>query len=633
MSKYESLAKTIINAVGGKSNISGLTHCMTRLRFELVDDSKIDEAALKNNKNIISTNKAAGKYQVIIGNSVSDVYDEVVSQLGINADKLAKKDAGVKEGFVTAVVNTICKVITPTLNVLVAAGLLKGLLAILSALGLVSATSGTYAVINAVGDSIFYFFPIILGYTSAETFGLNKFVGMLLGATLLYPSMVATLGGGDVVFTLFAGTAFESNAYATLFGIPVIFPASGYASTVIPIILINFFAAKIEKFFKKHIPDIVGFAFVPFLTLLIAASLGLVIIGPIANLIQCGIGLIIETLLGISPLLTAVVVALIYQPLVIFGLHWPLIAMAISNFGALGYDYLWPMMFTASFCQTAVVMAVGLKTKNKETKGLALPAIVSGLMCIIEPAIYGFSLPDKKRFAFSCIGSAVGAVIITLMHCVQYTLGIGLLGLSGFIDPATGSVRNVIIAVVATLIAMAVTFILTYVTYKEVNDDNGSITAKEECECSNVEINSCVNGELISLEDVNDKTFAEEILGPTVAVKSSDGMIFAPFDGVVETLFPTKHAIGITSAAGESIMIHVGIDTVNLKGEGLEAFTEQGATFKKGDKLLSFDQKLIKEKGYDDVVIITMLNSKNYAEVNKAEDHNITFGKTIFSCK
>ena len=634
MSKYDSLASLIIQSVGGKNNITGLTHCMTRLRFDLEDDSKIDEKLLKNNKNIISTNKAAGKFQVIIGNSVADVYDEVVSQLGMNADKLSKQNGKAKEGVLTSVVNTICKVITPTLNVLVAAGLLKGLLALLVALRVVTDTSGTYAVINAIGDSIFYFFPIILGYTSAEAFGLNKFVGMLLGATLLYPSMVATLSGGEVVFSLFANTPFESNAYATLFGIPVIFPGSGYASTVIPIILINWFASKVEKLFKEHIPDIVGFAFVPFLTLLISASVGLVVIGPIANLIQSFIGWLTTTMLGISPLLTAVIVALIYQPLVIFGLHWPLIAIAITNFGSLGYDFLWPMMFTASFCQTAVVMAVGMKTKNRETKGLALPAIVSGLMCIIEPAIYGFSLPDKKRFAFSCIGAAVGAVIITLFNCVQYTLGIGLFGLSGFIDPATGSVRNVVIAVVATLVSMLVTFFLTYTTYKEVgNDDEQDTDSKSEEHMNDVNIEACTEGEIVAIDTVSDKTFSSEILGPSVAIKSSNGKITAPFDGVVESLFPTKHAIGLKGEHGESVMVHIGIDTVNLQGEGFHSHIKQGENFKKGDLLLEFDSSLIQEKGYDDVVIVTVTNGKKYSKVSKYSDQSIDTSRVMFSCK
>ncbi|NLC05811.1 MAG: PTS transporter subunit EIIC [Erysipelothrix sp.] len=609
MSKFSKLAQDIVQQVGGKDNISHLTHCMTRLRFDLKDMSVVNEEALKSHPQVISTAHAAGKLQVIIGNSVADVYDEIKNELGNINQNSSPNDT--KEGIITKLTNTITKIITPTLGVLVAAGLLKGLLALLSALQVLSATSGTYVILNALGDALFYFFPIILGYTSAETFGVNKFVGMVLGGTLIYPGVMESMMSGDVIVSIFTNTAFQMDAFTTFGGIPVFFPQAGYASTVIPIILITYFASYVEKALKRVIPDIVGFAFVPFLTLLICSPIAFLVIGPIANFASSIIGWITASMLDISPVLAAIVVAMIYQPLVIFGLHWPLITIAITNFTTIGYDFLWPMMFTASFAQTAVVMAVGLRTKNKNTKAMTLPAIISGLMCIIEPAIYGFSLPDKKRFLFSCIGGAAGGVIITVFNAVQYNLGIGLLGFSGFIAP-DGSMRNVIIAAIGTVVTMVIAFVLTYITFSETE------TTIEET-TTHLTISTPVSGQQIDITEVEDKTFSSEVLGKSIAIKPDEGKVVAPFDGTIVSLFPTGHAIGLRSDLGDELMIHVGIDTVNLEGEYFTKYKAQGDVIVKGEVIVEFDIKAIEEKGYNTTTIVTLLNSERYQSIHKKE--------------
>ena len=638
--KYEQLAKDIVVNVGGKSNIKNVTHCMTRLRFELNDFEKINDGNLKNNSNVISTNKVSGKYQVIVGNIVDDVYDEVVS---ITGKKIDNTDGEENVGLVNKFINIITKIITPTLGVLVSAGLLKGLVAILIATKLINDTSGTYVILNALGDALFYFFPIILGYTSAETFGLNKFIGMILGATLVYPGINEAMLGGEALTKIFSGSPFEMTAFKSFLGIPIFFPGAGYATTVIPIILLTLFASKIEKLLKRLIPDIVGFAFVPFLTLVICAPLGFLIIGPIANILQSFIGWVTVSLYDFSPVLTAILVALIYQPLVIFGLHWPLITLAITNFGSLGYDFLWPMMFTASFAQTAVTMAVGFKTKNKKLKATSVPAIISGFMCIIEPAIYGFTLKEKKRFAISCISAAVGGVIITLLNAVQYSLGIGLLGFSGFVNP-NGDTRNLIIALIATVITMIIAFILTVITYKEVDgyesiEENleDDLEVKPEnsmtTDTNKIEIYSPVNGENIVLENVNDKTFKEELLGKTIAIEPEMGVVVSPFDGEVVAMFQTGHAVGLKSDKGESVLIHVGVDTVNLNGKYFTKNVEQGDKVKRGDVLLKFDIDKIKEEGYDAKVIIVLENSDEYLGIEKINENKVSFTDKIFYTK
>ena len=628
MGKYIDLAKEIIENLGGKENIKNVTHCMTRLRFEVKNFNEINDKKLKENPNIISTNKSAGKYQVIVGNIVGDVYDDIVSIIGINVvDDYTEKE----EGLVNKFINVITRIITPTLGVLVSTGLLKGLISILIATNLIKDSSGTYIILNALGDALFYFFPIILGYTSAETFGLNKFIGMILGATLIYPGINEAMLGGDSLLKIFSESPFEMVAFKSFLGLPIFFPGAGYSTTVIPIILVTLFASKVEKLLKNYIPDIVGFAFVPFLTLVISAPLSFLIIGPVANILQSFIGWITVSLYKLSPILTAIIVALIYQPLVIFGLHWPLITLAITNFGTLGYDFLWPMMFTASFAQTAVTMAVGFKTKNKKLKATSIPAIISGFMCIIEPAIYGFTLKDKKRFGISCISAAIGGVIITLFNAVQYSLGIGLLGFGGFVNP-NGETRNLIIALIATLITMIVAFVLTVITFKEV-DDEPIQSDKENNDNENlnkIEIYSPVEGNIVDLESVEDSTFRNELLGKTVAIEPEIGVIVAPFDGEVISMFSTGHAVGLKGYNGESVLIHVGLDTVNLKGKHFSKIVNENSKVKKGDILIKYEIEKIREEGYDPTVIIILENSESFKHVNKTSKDKISFIDKLF---
>lgn len=628
MGKYIDLAKEIIENLGGKENIKNVTHCMTRLRFEVKNFSEINDKKLKENPNIISTNKSAGKYQVIVGNIVGDVYDDIVSIIGINVvDDYPEKE----EGLVNKFINVITRIITPTLGVLVSTGLLKGLISILIATNLIKDSSGTYIILNALGDALFYFFPIVLGYTSAETFGLNKFIGMILGATLIYPGINEAMLGGDSLLKIFSESPFEMVAFKSFLGLPIFFPGTGYSTTVIPIILVTLFASKVEKLLKNYIPDIVGFAFVPFLTLVISAPLSFLIIGPVANILQSFIGWITVSLYKLSPILTAIIVALIYQPLVIFGLHWPLITLAITNFGTLGYDFLWPMMFTASFAQTAVTMAVGFKTKNKKLKATSIPAIISGFMCIIEPAIYGFTLKDKKRFGISCISAAIGGVIITLFNAVQYSLGIGLLGFSGFVNP-NGETRNLIIALIATLITMIVAFVLTVITFKEV-DDEPIQSDKENNVNENlnkIEIYSPVEGNIVDLESVEDNTFRNELLGKTVAIEPEIGVIVAPFDGEVVSMFSTGHAVGLKGYNGESVLIHIGLDTVNLKGKHFSKIVNENSKVKKGDILIKYEIEKIREEGYDPTVIIILENSESFKHVNKTSKEKISFIDKLF---
>lgn len=479
-SKYDGLARIIIQNVGGKSNINSVAHCITRLRFKLKDESKANKDVLEATDGVIKVMQSGGQYQVVIGNNVADVYDAVL-EVGhfqgagtVDEDGNAVDDGesdGGKKSPVSILIDMISGVIQPTLGVLAATGIIKGLLALFSFLNILPATSGTYQVLYAVGDGFFYFLPIILGYTAAKKFKMNEFIGMAIGIALCYPAMV-NITGGEVLGTLFAGTAFEMSYYTTFLGIPVIMPASGYTSSVVPIIIACALGAMLEKWLRKVIPDVIKLFVVPFVTLVVMVPLTYLVIGPIATILCNLLTAIFSVIYGIpvvGGLIAGVLIGASCQVLVIFGLHWGLVPLGLINYATLGYDFILSPYFCISFAQTFVVLAMLLKTRDDKLKKIALPAFISGIFGVTEPAIYGVTLPKKKPFIYSCIGGAIGGGFIGFMGARSYTMGgLGLFGLPSYIDTVgdTG-IQSLIYVVIGTVIASVIGFVLTWVLYKD----------------------------------------------------------------------------------------------------------------------------------------------------------------------
>lgn len=479
-SKYDGLARIIIQNVGGKSNINSVAHCITRLRFKLKDESKANKDVLEATDGVIKVMQSGGQYQVVIGNNVADVYDAVL-EVGhfqgagtVDEDGNAVDDGGSdggKKSPVSILIDMISGVIQPTLGVLAATGIIKGLLALFSFLNILPATSGTYQVLYAVGDGFFYFLPIILGYTAAKKFKMNEFIGMAIGIALCYPAMV-NITGGEVLGTLFAGTAFEMSYYTTFLGIPVIMPASGYTSSVVPIIIACALGSMLEKWLRKVIPDVVKLFVVPFVTLVVMVPLTYLVIGPIATILCNLLTAIFSAIYGIpvvGGLIAGVLIGAFWQVLVIFGLHWGLVPLGLINYATLGYDFILSPYFCISFAQTFVVLAMLLKTRDDKLKKIALPAFISGIFGVTEPAIYGVTLPKKKPFIYSCIGGAIGGGFIGFMGARSYTMGgLGLFGLPSYIDTVgdTG-IQSLIYVVIGTVIASVIGFVLTWVLYKD----------------------------------------------------------------------------------------------------------------------------------------------------------------------
>ena len=634
MKKYENLAKFIIENVGGKENVISLTHCITRLRFKLKDESRANKEALEKNDGVASVIQKGGQYQVVIGNHVEDVFDTVVEIGGFNNTASSTTQNDEKEsGLFNKFVGIVSGIFMPVLGLLCACGIIKGLSVFLASIGLLEMTSSTYVILNGIGDCLFYFFPIFLGYSSAEKFGLNKFVGMAVGACLLYPN-IAALQGGEPLFTVLSGTPLESNVTATFLGIPIVM--MNYANSVLPVIFATFIGSKVEKLMRKITPTLIKMFFVPATTLIITVIITLVLVGPIATWASQLIGLFVLSIRNISPVLTGMVIGGLWQVLVMFGIHQGLTPIALNNMMTYGYENVMCNMLTVPFTTFAVVLAVYLKTKNEKLKKTALPAAISSFFGVSEPSIYGVTLPLKKPFIISCISASIGGGIMGFFNCCTYTQGgLGIFALPAYINPKTGMDMGFYGAIIAILAAMTCGFVLTWLFgYKNTN------TVKEVKENENIDKENLikqeiyvtpVQGEVVSLESVDDPVFASGTIGKGIAIKPSEAKVYAPCDGTAVTVFPTGHALGIQTKANAELLIHIGIDTVQLEGEGFISHVKQGENIKKGQLLVEFDQEYLKNKGYDDTVMFVVTNASSFLDVVASNDEKAEQNKEILA--
>ena len=638
MGKYNDLAKDIIKNVGGKENINSLTHCITRLRFKLKDESKANDDVLKNMQGIVTVMKSGGQYQVVIGNNVQDVYNDVTAL--IDVDNLNTSSEEKKSGkLLDKAIDVVSGIFQPILGIMAACGMVKGLNALFVAMGLYSDTSGGYMTINAIGDALFTFLPLFLGYTSAKKFGLKPMIGLVVGAIMCYPGIQASSvsAGKDAIFTLFDGTMFASPVYIDFFGIPVI--SMDYTGTVIPVILAVYFAAKCEKLFNEFIPDLVKFFFVPMLTLLVALPVAFIVIGPIATFGSTIISEFVFAIRDFSPLLAGAIVGGTWQILVIFGMHWGFIPVYINNIMTMGYDNVMMPFFACTFATSAVVLAILFKTKDKKLKEMALPNFISGIFGVTEPAIYGILLPLKKPFIISCIAGAIGGGFYGFFNFRKFMVGgMGIFELPAMIEP-DGSMGNLIVALSGIAITMVIAFVLTMILYKdkeevkeEPKEEVKEITTESNSNMINKEIiDSPIKGKVIKLSNIEDAAFASGVLGNGVAIMPTEGVVVSPVDGEITTLFPSLHAIGITSESGVEILIHVGLDTVQLGGKGFKAHIKQGDKVKKGQHLLDFNIEEIKNAGYSVVTPVVITNTANYLEVVETEEQNVDRGNSLIT--
>ncbi len=623
MGKYHELAKKIVKNVGGKENILGLVHCITRLRFTLKDEGKARDDVLKAMEGVVTVMKSGGQYQVVIGNHVPEVFEDVMALIDLKEENSTKVEQK-QEKLLNRAIDVVSGIFQPILGIMAACGMLKGFNTLFVALGLYSAECGGYLIINAAGDALFTFLPLFLGYTAAKKFGLKPMLGLAIGAAMCYPGIQAGTLSAELepLYNLLDKTMFASPVYIDFFGIPIV--SVDYTGTVIPVILAVWFASKCEKFFQKLIPDLVKFFFVPMLTLLVTLPVSVVFLGPIATFASTLISEFTLAIRSFSPLLAGGIVGLTWQILVIFGIHWGFIPVYINNVMTLGYDNVMMPFFACTFATSAVVLAIFFKTKDKKLKEMAIPNFISGIFGVTEPAIYGILLPLKKPFILSCIAGGIGGAFYGHFNFRKFILGgMGIFELPNMMNP-DGTMGNIMIAFAGIAISMVVGFTLTMLFYKDKEE-----TKSIETKAKKITLASPLKGTVIKLSDVKDEAFSSGALGKGIAIEPEEGVLYAPADGTISALFPTGHAIGLTTETGLELLMHVGMDTVQLDGKGFQAFVETGEMVKQGQKLLEFDRKRISEAGYSLVTPILVTNTEDFEMVEPVEGKEVQVGDSL----
>ena len=623
MAKYTELAQDILAHVGGKENVSSVKHCVTRLRFHLKDESKADTDYLQKRDGVVTVVKAGGQYQVVIGNHVPDVYDEVLKVGGLaDGGSLDIDEGDEKKGSLfDRFIDVISSLFQPFLGPLAAAGILKGITALLAATGM-EATNGIYVVMNTLGDGLFQYLPMILAVTAAKKFKMNTYTALAIAGAMVYPGLAESVAEASKVF-----------------GLTLTLPAGGYFNSVLPIILAIFVASKIEQFMRKVTPDVVKMFVVPFVTILITVPLTFFVVGPVANTASSWIGVAFQAVYDFSPIIYGFALGALWQVLVMFGLHWGLVPLAIMDMAQNGSSIILTAAVLPCFTQTGVLAAIWLKTKEPKVKQGAMPALISSIFGVTEPAIYGYTLPMKTPFIVSCLVSGFVGIYLSIFNVTGYAMGgMGIFLYPAYIDPATGSFHSVIHLAIGTVIAIVASFIImmllkvpTLYTTVDSPVDGQATPAAPAPEVKTVSasvkdetVKSPVTGQVVALADVEDKVFSSGAMGKGIAVEPAIGEITAPADAEVKILFPTKHAIGLVTEDGTELLIHIGMNTVELEGNHFTAYINQGDKVKAGQKLISFDTEAIRAEGYSLLTPVIVTNSNDYSDIQTTQSKEVT---------
>lgn len=596
---YHKTAMELLKELGGNDNITNVTHCATRLRFILKDESVVNKDKVAKIPGVITTVQAGGQFQVVIGNHVKDAYEHIIKMVTID-EEAAKGTGNKKVGIVSRIIDVISAIFAPFLYTLAACGILQGILGVLVALNAIDTAGGTYQILNFISWTAFTFLPVLIAVTASKKFGVNTFIVLVIACALVCPDYIAMVNAAKPVYFL---------------GMKV--QLLSYTSSVIPIILSIWIASYVQKFFDKYLPIVIRNLFTPMFTIAIMVPLTLLAFGPIGNTIGGAIGGIYNTLYNLSPIVAGLVVGGLWEVLVIFGVHWGITPVTVGNYANLGYDTFTGLQASAVFSQAGATFGVFLKTKNKDMKGVSASAAITGLFGITEPAIYGVNLRLKKPMICGCIAGAVGGAIGGAFHAVSWSYNMpGIATLPAYFK--AGHLTPFIGLVISIVVAFVLGAVLTYIVgfEDEADDETKEIETSNETTETNGEATSefvaPVTGNVIPVNQVKDEAFASEAMGKGVGIEPENGKVYAPFDGNVDAVFPTGHLVGLSDGNGAEVLIHIGVDTVKLEGKGFTIYVSQGDKVKKGDLLVEFDVELLKKEGYDTTVMfITTDTSKD----------------------
>ena len=609
---YESVAKKILQRVGGAENVTGLVHCMTRLRFNLKDESIVDDEAVKKTKGVMGVMKKGGQYQIIIGNDVGYVYEEL-NKLGKFSNQVPKKkeNSTEKKNILTMLMDTISGIMTPVIPAIIGAAMIKVLLTLLPMIGVLNTSGDTYQLLTVIGDGAFFFMPVLIAVSASKKFGTNVYYAASIALIMLHPNFISMMT-----------TAHDANETIRFLGlIPVTYAT--YSYSVIPIILAVWSLKYVEKFVDKITPVITKNFLKPMLVVLIEAPIALIILGPLGAI--CG-NVLSDVVYFIHDKLGFIAVGLVagIHPFVVMaGMHHAFTPIKLGMIATTGYEnFICIGELCSNMAQGAASLAVAIKSKNKDFKQIAGSSAFSALLAgITEPALYGVTLRSKRPMLGACIGAVAGGLFGGFFQLKCFGIATpAIVTIVQYVEESRP--MSLLIAALTILITVIVAFIATMlIGFEDVVDEDDEEEyfeeVKEEPELTDGEEITVLNplaGEIVSLNQVKDATFSQEILGKGVAVVPAEGVVYAPFDGKVDMMFETGHAVGLTSDKGVELLIHVGIDTVNLKGQYFHPMKKTGDEVKKGDVLLTFEKEKI-EQEYDLMTPVIISNTNRYQEI------------------
>lgn len=619
---YKKLAYDLLPLVGGVDNISKLTHCATRLRFEFHDRSKVDDKAISKTPGVISVVEKGGQFQVVVGNDVPITYRALINEMGGTASgggNTASAEPEKKPSIINRIVSVISTTFTPVIPALIGGGMIKAVLSILVLCGL-SDSSSTYQILNFISDAAFYFMPVLLAYGAAIKFECNPVLAMTLACALLHPTWSGMVAAGEPI---------------DFFNIPV--RLVDYSYSVIPIILSIWIMSYVEKLAEKYTPSIIKFFLKPLIILFISTPIALLIVGPFGaflnTVIETAANSINATASWLLPMLMGA-----FQPfLVLTGTAWAMTPIATVQISSLGYEIVnGPGMLASNIAQGGATLAVACKSKNHQLRQLAFSSGFTAVMGITEPCLYGVILKLKKPLIASMIGGGIGGIYAGLSGLVRYAfVSPGLAALPAFIGE---NPMNIVHAVITCIISFAAAFVATWIMGFDdpTNEEDeapapSAPSAPLPAAAGEAQATAPLAGRALPLAEVNDAVFSQKVMGDGLAIQPSEGKVYAPFDGEVASLFETKHAIGLMGDNGMELLIHIGIDTVNLQGQYYDAHVKVGDRVKKGDLLISFDKDAIEKAGYETVTPVILTNTDNYTAIEAQTGRDVHPGDTVLT--
>lgn len=610
---YKQLGLEILLQVGGKDNVSKLTHCATRLRMEFNDDSKVQAKAIESLPGVISVVERGGQFQIVVGNNVQQTFRAMQKEFGDLSGRQSEKNSQARGGVISQIISVISTTFTPVIPAITGAGMIKALLAILKLTGVIDAASPTYHLLDTIAYAAFFFLPVLLAYGAAIKFECNPILAITIAGALLHPNLAQMLAAGTVI---------------DFVGIPV--RLADYAGSVLPIIFTVWLMSYIERFAEKVSPTMIKFFTKPMIILLVTAPLALVVVGPFGiflnDLVAAGAAIVDGKASWLIPMLMGGL-----QPfLVITGTAWAMTPIATGQLSKNGFEMInGPGMLASNIAQGAATLCVAFRTKNKNLRQLASSAGFTALLGITEPSLYGVTLKLRKPLIAAMIGGGCAGIYAGLSGLVRYAfVSPGLAALPAFIGE---NPMNIVHALITCAIAIVVTFALTWMLgFDDPVEETGS-GVSEAVSGAEQQIVSPLNGQLVALAQVNDDVFSQGLLGQGVAIRPQEGVLRAPLTGEVVTFLPSMHAVGIKGDNGVELLVHIGIDTVNLAGQHFTSELKVGDRVQVGDELVRFDLAAIVGLGYDITTPVLVVNSEAFPQLNCRQPGAVDFGQPIIT--